>query len=137
MKRVFADSVYWVAVTRPRDPWAKAARAAKLSIREARIITTDEVLIEFLAMLSGGGKNIRRQAANIVYAILSDPDITVIPQSRQSFLAGLQLYRQRDDKEYSLVDCISMNAMRAESLTEILSCDHHFEQEGFTIVMRK
>jgi len=35
----------------------------------------------------------------------------VIPQSRESFLAGLQRYRA--DKGYSLVDCISMQAMLA------------------------
>jgi predicted nucleic acid-binding protein len=38
---------------------------------------------------------------------------------------------------YSLTDCISMNAMRAEALTEVLTNDHHFEQEGFTVLMRK
>ena len=32
----------------------------------------------------------------------------------------------RDKKEYSLIDCISMNAMRTESLVEALTNDHHF-----------
>ena len=40
--------------------------------------------------------------------ILASPVIRVIPQSRESFLAGLHLYRSRPDKGYSLVDCISM-----------------------------
>ena len=35
------------------------------------------------------------------------------------------------DTFYSLVDCISMNAMREESIAEIFSNDRHFEQEGF------
>jgi hypothetical protein len=30
-----------------------------------------------------------------------------------------------------------MNAMRFESVTEALTNDHHFEQEGFTILMKK
>ena len=35
------------------------------------------------------------------------------------FLGGMQLYEQRPDKEYSLTDCISMNAMRRESVNKI------------------
>ena len=57
-------------------------------------------------------------------------------QSRGSFLAGLQLYRARPDKGFSLVDCISMQAMRKEGLTEVLTNDRHFEQEGFRALFR-
>jgi len=68
--------------------------------------------------------------------ILASSVIRVIPQSRESFLAGLQLYRSRPDKGYSLVDCISMQAMRKEGLTEVLTNDRHFEQEGFRALFR-
>jgi predicted nucleic acid-binding protein len=54
-----------------------------------------------------------------------------MPQSRESFLAGIELYRARPDKGYSLTDCISMITMRREGLTEALTNDRHFEQEGF------
>jgi uncharacterized protein len=64
--------------------------------------------------------------------LLNDPTVTVIPQSRQTFLAGLALYEARPDKEYSLADCISMAAMRQEGITEVLTHDDHFTQEGFT-----
>jgi predicted nucleic acid-binding protein len=56
----------------------------------------------------------------------------VLPQSAQSFQAGLALYQARPDKEYSLVDCVSMEAMRQEGITEFLTHDDHFAQEGFT-----
>ena len=29
-----------------------------------------------------------------------------------------------------------MNVMKAEGITEILTSDHNFEQEGFTILMK-
>jgi uncharacterized protein len=60
----------------------------------------------------------------------------VIPQSRESFLAGIALYDARPDKEYSLTDCISMQTMRREGLTEVLTNDRHFEQEGFRALFR-
>jgi predicted nucleic acid-binding protein len=38
----------------------------------------------------------------------------------------------RPDKGYSLTDCVSMLVMRQEGITEILTHDIHFTQEGFT-----
>jgi uncharacterized protein len=59
-----------------------------------------------------------------------------MPRSRESFLAGIELYRSRPDKGYSLTDCISMITMRREGLTEALTNDRHFEQEGFRALFR-
>jgi predicted nucleic acid-binding protein len=53
-----------------------------------------------------------------------------------SFQAGLMLYQARPGKGYGLVDCISMQTMRQEGLTEILTNDRHFEQEGFRALFR-
>ena len=108
MRPVFADSLYWIAIARPGDPWVSAARKAKAELGDVRIITTDEVLAEFLTALSGGGPKLRRQAASIVREIISNPMVKVIPQSRDSFLGGLKFYELRRDKEYSLIDCLKV-----------------------------
>ena len=50
--------------------------------------------------------------------------------------AGLALYAARPDKGYSLTDCISMATMRKKGLTEVLTNDRHFEQEGFRALFR-
>jgi predicted nucleic acid-binding protein len=79
----------------------------------------------------------RSRAAAAVRSLLADPEIRVIPQSHESFLAGLTLYEGRPDKGYSLVDCISMQTMRKEQITEVLSPnDRRFEQEGFRALFR-
>jgi hypothetical protein len=44
---------------------------------------------------------------------------------------------QRADKNYSLTDCISMQTMRREGITEALTTDKHFEQEGFRALFRE
>jgi predicted nucleic acid-binding protein len=102
----------------------------------SRIVTTDEVLTEYLTFFATAPAQFRREAAESVERILASSVIRVIQQSRGSFLAGLQHYRARPDKGYSLVDCISMQAMRKEGLTEILTNDRHFEQEGFRALFR-
>jgi predicted nucleic acid-binding protein len=136
MKKVFADSHYWIALAKPRDQWEEAAKAARALLGEALIVTTDEVLTEFLAALSSV-KYLRQLAAKMVRSILENPNVKVIPQTRDSFLKGLIFYESRNDKQYSLIDCISMNVMKNESLVEVLTNDRHFEQEGYTVLIKK
>jgi len=62
--------------------------------------------------------------------------VRVIPQSHDSFLSGMALYGARLDKGYSLTDCVSMAAMRREGLSDVLTNDKHFEQEGFRALFR-
>jgi predicted nucleic acid-binding protein len=70
-----------------------------------------------------------------VREILSGPEVQIM-QSHESFIAGFELYCARPDKGYSLADCISMQTMRREGLTEVLTNDRHFEQEGFRALFR-
>jgi len=118
---LFADPFYWIALADFADSAHQRALALTAERASSRIITTDEVLTEYLTFFSTAPEPLRREAAESVVGILASSVIRVIPQSRGSFLAGLQLYRARPDKGYSLVDCISMQAMRKEGLTEVLS----------------
>jgi predicted nucleic acid-binding protein len=131
MKIIFADTFYWVAVALPNDPWAPAVDQVSAKLGAAQFVTTDEVLTEFLAHFSSRGPHLRNMAVHFVRELLDDEAVTVIPQSRESFLRGLDLYEARLDKGYSLVDCISMNTMRAEGISELFTNDRHFAQEGF------
>ena len=103
---------------------------------DASLVTTHEVFAEFLTAVSNYGPQIRAEAASMVRRILSNQDVRVMEQSRDTFLAGLARYERRLDKGYSLQDCVSMNVMDAEGITGVLTSDHHFEQEGFTILTR-
>jgi uncharacterized protein len=134
---VFADTLYWIAMARPNDPWTSAARQARTSVADATLVTTDEVLSEFLTALSGGGSALRRTAAKMVRAILASPDVRIATQSRESFLAGLAHYENRPDKSYSMTDCISMQMMRLAGITQVLTNDHHFSQDGFVVLIER
>jgi uncharacterized protein len=135
MRRVFADAHYWVAILNDQDQSHAAAQAISQALYGVPIITTEEALTEVLAFFSDRGQHLRQSALTFVEGILSNPGIVVHPQSHQSFLDGLALYKARPDKGYSLTDCISMVAMRQEGITEILTHDGHFTQEGFTILL--
>ncbi len=138
MNTVFADASYWIAIANPRDQWHNMADQARKTLGDrARLVTTDAVLMEFLTGLSASGDSLRKKAVAAVRQIMHNPNVRVIPHTRNLFLKGLELYEERPDKEYSLQDCISMVVMEEELMTHILTSDHHFEQESFTILMKK
>ena len=60
MKKVFVDTLYWLAIVRPGDSWQIPAKKAKESIGNVFMVSTDEVLAEFLNALSSGGEHMRR-----------------------------------------------------------------------------
>jgi uncharacterized protein len=47
-----------------------------------------------------------------------------------------QLLSQRQDKDWSLVDCSSFAVMRQRRILEALTTDHHFEQAGFVCLLK-
>ena len=85
------------------------------------------MLYEYLAFFAG--------AREIVVDLMVNATTRVVPHSRSAFLDGLRLYFARSDNGCSLVDCSSMEIMRREDLTEVLTNDRHFDQEGFRAVL--
>jgi predicted nucleic acid-binding protein len=136
VKAVFADTFYWAALTSTGDAAHDHAIELSRELKPDRIVTTDEVLSEYLTFFAGARPSVRAQAAKNVTDLMRDFSVLVVPQSRESFLSGLELYRARPDKGYGLVDCISMQTMRREGLTDVLTHDRHFEQEGFHALSR-
>ena len=131
---VFADAFYWLALARPRDAWHAAARHWSAANAATGLVTTDEILTEVLNALAGTGSVGRAYAAATVHDIRNDARVLVLPQTRADFDAALALYEARSDKAYSLTDCRSMVALRALGVSDVLTNDHHFTQEGFTIM---
>jgi predicted nucleic acid-binding protein len=137
MRQVFADTFYWVALINPADEWSKHVVQFAESVQDIQFVTTDEVLGEVLAFYSKASSYLRQQAVVLVRAILDDPQVTVVEQTHFSFLKGLELYENRPDKGYSLTDCISMIVMQRLGISEVLSHDRHFTQEGFVILFKE
>ena len=130
----FADTFWWIAVANPKDAWHARVLAWQSAHPNARFVTTEEILSELLTWFAGTGPAGRAHASAVVRSILADPATQVLPQTSTEFAAALVLYEARPDKSYSLTDCRSMLALRALGMTEVLTNDQHFTQEGFTIL---
>ncbi len=136
MKIVFADIFYWVSLANSKDSWHSQVKAIAKKLEPVRIITTEEVLIEVLNFFSGYNAIMRKKISQLVRNIMNNANIIVMPQSNDTFLAGLDLYERRLDKGYSLTDCISMETMKKYNITDVLTNDKHFFQEGFNILLK-
>lgn len=47
-----------------------------------------------------------------------------------------KLFKQYSDKDFSFTDCTSFVVMQQLGLSEVFTNDHHFEQMGFTILLK-
>jgi predicted nucleic acid-binding protein len=117
----------------PRDQWHEKAKAAGDSIGNRLQLTTESVMTEFLNFFCSSGPHLR-QAAVMMEKTVSEA-AKVIPQEHGLYLSGLELYKKRPDKGYSLTDCVSMIIMWDFGITDVLTHDRHFTQEGFNTLI--
>jgi uncharacterized protein len=134
MPSYFADTWFLIASLNPTDAAHHAALRIARTLRGAEFVTHDGVLTELLTFFSGHGSFWRRSVTSFVRDALASSQYKVVPFTRDLFDEALTLYDQRPDKEYSLVDCASMRLMLRRGITHVLTNDHHFRQEGFTVV---
>src|SRR5512135_1217570 len=77
MSEVFADTNFWVALTNPNDRWHSAARAAARELAPRGLVTTEDVLTEFLAFLAEQGPQFREIAMLTLRSILLDVEVVI------------------------------------------------------------
>ena len=94
MTVLFADTFYWIALADFADSAHRQALVLTSERASSPIVTTDEVLAEYLSFFSNAPGLLRRAVAE------------------------------------------SVQTMRREGLTEVLTNDRHFEQEGFRALFR-
>jgi len=136
VRTVFADTGYWVALVNPRDDLHQHALDTSRSIDPLFIVTSDAVLTELLNDFGQRGPQLRKAAADLAGHLKRSPNCEVVPWASSLFDAGLALYRQRGDKNWSLTDCTSFVVMDEMRISEALAHDQHFEQAGFKALLR-
>jgi uncharacterized protein len=130
----FADSNFLVALLNPKDQWHSLATRVAQALNEP-LVTTIWVLVEVGDALSIGVN--RELFVQFVDRLSGQSQWETIAASPELFSAGLELFRSRRDKEWSLTDCMSFVVMRERGITDALTNDHHFEQAGFRILLKE
>jgi predicted nucleic acid-binding protein len=106
-------------------------RDARTLYHAARLrLTHNYVLAEFVA-LAHARRLPRMAALTFISDLVETPDIETVWVDEALHREAMALLMARPDKTYSLCDAVSFVLMRQRHVTEALTTDRHFEQEGF------
>jgi uncharacterized protein len=131
---IFIDTLFIVALINQRDQYHD--QAVKLADRYEGhpLLITDAVLLEIGNTLARAYK---REAIAIIEQILSSEEVQIAHLTPALFEQAFTVYGSHQDKDWSLVDCISFVVMRNAGATQVLTFDRHFVQAGFEVLMRE
>jgi predicted nucleic acid-binding protein len=135
MNKVFLDTSYAVALSAPTDENHKRAAelADEFETSGTFFVTTRAILLEIGNALS----RVRHRSAAIrlLTALENDPNVKIVSASDELYRRAFEIYRDRIDKEWGLIDCLSFVVMIDEKLTDALTADNHFRQAGFRVLL--
>ncbi len=134
MNTIFVDTSALIALGNKRDDLhQKAKRVRKALIQQkCAFLTTNAVLLELCNAFSAVPH--RNSALQLINAIQQSKNwkcFEIDPLMKP----GLELFRNRPDKEWSLVDCQSILVAQQFRVTDVFTNDHHFEQAGFNVLL--
>lgn len=135
MKKIFVDTSHLVAVINKRDQLHEKALETEREFASVLKVTSEFVLIETLNYFSKFHQVLKTYACDSIERFLNNPAYQIVLCSSDRFQQGYELYSNRLDKGFSLTDCTSMTIMREQGISEVLTSDGHFEQEGFQIFL--
>ncbi|HUY34333.1 MAG TPA: PIN domain-containing protein [Pirellulales bacterium] len=133
MTPLFADTSFFVAFLSAEDRH-HATAVEYMETCADPIVTTQWILAELGNFLSKGPA--RRMFAPFIRTLRSEHLLSIEEAGGDSFQRAVEFYGRRVDKEWSFVDCTSFQYMKRERISLALTADHHFEQAGFTILLK-
>jgi uncharacterized protein len=133
MTTLFADTFYFIALLSPTD--AAHSKAIEFTRQfSGRLLTTAWILTEIADGLTESSA--RSRFLQFYDRLRSRDDVEIVACDAGLFEQGIELFRRRADKEWSLTDCISFVVMERHNVKEALTADHHFEQAGYAALLK-
>jgi predicted nucleic acid-binding protein len=129
--KVFADTSWFIALLNRRDKHHHAALAS--SRAATSIVTSGFVLLELGAAFAKPQD--RPDFLRVDQMMRTRGDVTLVEVSASLMHAGIGLFKDRPDKDWSLTDCISFVIMQEHGISDALTADAHFQQAGFRALM--
>jgi len=99
-------------------------------LANSQLVTTSYVFDEVVTFFNSREQHVK--AVEVGNRLLKSPIILFVHVDETLFFEAWNLLVQRDDKTYSLTDCISFLVMKKHGNQTVLTFDRHFVQEGFS-----
>jgi len=135
--KVFLDTAFAIALSVESDEHHNRAveLSEQLEIEQTQLITTVAILLEIGNTLSK--RRYRQAAIELLNALKQDPQVEIVSISDELYRQAFELFSNRPDKDWGLIDCLSFVVMQERDLTDALTTDEHFEQAGFSPLLKK
>ena len=101
-----------------------------------RLVTTNYVIAELVALLTSPLRTPRPALIAFIEGLKAAPHIEIVHIDPSLDADAWGLLKNRQDKNWSLVDCASFVVMQRRGMTEALTTDQDFEQAGFVRLLR-
>ncbi|ODS30099.1 MAG: hypothetical protein SCARUB_04791 [Candidatus Scalindua rubra] len=136
MNTVFVDTAALIALGDKGDHFHSQAMQIRNDLRKSRssFMTTNAVILELASYFSQSHR--RTLAIELIETIYGSKKWKCITLDDGLMMKGFNRYKQISDKNWSLVDCVCMIVAKDQGITDVFTTDHHFEQAGFTILLK-
>lgn len=130
---IFLDTSGVMALVSPRDPWR--ARAEEHFLAARRCLIHNYVAAELVPLARARGLPVALML-DALAGLHAGKGVTWIWVEQGTHDRAVALLRSRPDKSYSLCDAVSFVLMREQGISEALTTDQHFGQEGFIRLLK-
>ena len=137
MNELFLDTSFSIGLVSPRDQIHEKAITWAKKIEESKIplVTTRAILLEIGNALSK--LRFRQVGIGLLENLENDSDTTIVSLTDELYKKAFELFRNRPDKEWGVVDCISFVVMTERNIEAALTSDKHYEQAGFRALLKE
>jgi predicted nucleic acid-binding protein len=130
---IFIDTVFVIGLVNRRDQYHTQALQRAQRYLGQPLLVTDAVLLEIGNALA---RYYKKESVAIIEQFLTAQEVEIVHLSPNLFNKAFVLYKQYQDKQWGLVDCISFVVMQERDLSQVLTFDQHFVQAGFEALMK-
>lgn len=125
---IFVDTSFIIALVNVRDQYHQQALSIADEYDGQLLVITDAVILEISNALS---RRYKSEAIQIIEDFFESENVKIIRLTPELFDRGFDLYKNRRDQTWGLVDCISFIVMQERNINMALTFDRHFNQAGF------
>jgi predicted nucleic acid-binding protein len=128
MRRVFADSGYWIGLRDKHDPWHQRSRKIAQWLVQNRCLV---VVTPFLfAEVQGYFCRVPEIREMVIQDFWENRVLTIEQTTFEDQKRAVGILKKQRDKTYSFADAVSFVVMERLGLSEAISFDQHFAQYG-------
>lgn len=134
---VFVDTSALIAIGNKRDAFHAQAREVNDQLIQSNsfFVTSSAILLEFGNAFST--VNLKPFSIRLIDAIMQSKKWKSVVVDENIMNDSFDLYKQMIDKDWGFVDCSSIVLAKSLGIQNVFSTDHHFEQAGLNILLKK